>query len=404
MNDPHPIYFKDTYHVFYQYSCLPDDPYGGPHRWGHAASHDLVHWQHLPVAITPRSMASARIATSGRVAWSTTAASGRRSTRSRTSTSGCPPAGDKDLATFRKYPGNPVIQGPPPGLEIEGGMRDPWVWKESDDWYLILGSGLKGGQGAVVPLYKSSDLIHWQYLHPLYQGSAGQDGGFCECPAFFPLGDKHVLLLSNQATYLVGRYENHRFLPERRGRLDYGGVYVPQSVLDGKGRRISWGWVLETRGRDAQRQAGWAGMQTLPRVLIPATRWHPGLRAAEGTCVAAKRASPVPRDPAGRRYHATCWKACRVDNWKSPPNSRRSLPAPWDSPCWLAGRKWISSLIERRGPSVAKAGSPRWIWPPASLWHYESSSMAQWSKCSPMTACALRSGSTLHNRKRFRSP
>ena len=118
-----------------------------------------------------------------------------------------------------------------------------------------------------MPLYKSSDLIHWQYLHPLYQGQPGQDGGFCECPAFFPLGDKHVLLLSHQATYLVGRYADHRFVPECRGRLDYGGVYVPQSVLDAKGRRIVWGWVLETRGRDAQRQAGWAGLQTLPRIL-----------------------------------------------------------------------------------------------------------------------------------------
>jgi sucrose-6-phosphate hydrolase SacC (GH32 family) len=267
MNDPHPIYFKGAYHIFYQYSCLPDDPYGGPHRWGHAASSDLVHWRHLPVAITPKDHGIGE----DRHIWSgCLVGNGGVGTAVYTienidiwiSTSP-----DDSLATFQKYPGNPVIQGPPPGLEIEGGMRDPWVWKEADGWYLIVGSGLKGGKGAVVPLYKSPDLVHWQYLHPLYQGNAAQDGGFCECPAFFPLGDKHVLLLSNQATYLVGRYENHRFLPEHRGRLDYGEVYVPQSVVDGKGRRIFWGWVLEARGRDAQRHSGWAGMQTVPRVL-----------------------------------------------------------------------------------------------------------------------------------------
>ena len=267
MNDPHPIYFKGAYHIFYQYSYLLDDPYGGPHRWGHAMSKDLSHWGHMPAGITPREHGigadrhiwSGCLVDNGGVG---TAIYTIENIDIWTATSL-----DDDLATFRKHPGNPVIQGPPPGLEIDGGMRDPWVWKEADGWYLIVGSGLQGNQGAVVPLYKSSDLVHWQYLHPLYQGNPALDGKFCECPAFFPLGDKHVLLLSNQATYLVGRYENHRFLPERRGRLDYGGVYVPQTVLDGQGRRILWGWVQEARGREMQRQAGWASMQTLPRVL-----------------------------------------------------------------------------------------------------------------------------------------
>lgn len=118
----------------------------------------------------------------------------------------------------------------------------------------------------MLPLYKSTDLVHWQYLNLLYEASP-EDGPGSECPCFFPLGDKHVLFLSKLATYLVGRYENHRFLPEQRGRLDYGQVYVPLTVLDGQGRRILWGWVRETRNRDAQRKAGWASMQTLPRVL-----------------------------------------------------------------------------------------------------------------------------------------
>ena len=54
MNDPHPVFFKGAYHIFYQYSYLPDNPYGGPHSWGHAISSDLVHWRHMPVAITPK--------------------------------------------------------------------------------------------------------------------------------------------------------------------------------------------------------------------------------------------------------------------------------------------------------------------------------------------------------------
>ena len=214
MNDPHPIYFKGAYHIFYQYSFLPDSPYGGPHCWGHAMSGDLVRWIHMPPAITPkdhgigadRHIWSGCLVDNGAVG---TAIYTIENIDIWVSTST-----DDNLATFKKHAANPAIRGPPPGLPIAGGMRDPWIWKEDDGWYLIVGSGLEGGKGAVVPLYKSLDLLHWQYLHPIYQGNPAVDGGFCECPAFFPLGNKHVLFLSNQATYLVGRYENHRFLPD----------------------------------------------------------------------------------------------------------------------------------------------------------------------------------------------
>lgn len=268
MNDPHPIYFKGAYHMFYQYSFLPDAPYGGPHRWGHAMSQDLVHWKHMPPAITPKDHG---IAPDHHI-WSGCMVDNNGVGTSIytienidiwTSTST-----DDDLRVFKKYEANPIIKGPPPGLGIEGGMRDPWAWKEADGWYLIVGTGLQGGKGSVLPLYKSTDLVHWQYLHPLYQGDPAKgDGTFSECPFFFPLADKYLLALSGGAAWMTGTFKDQRFQPEKRGRLDYGRFYVPQTVLDGKGRRILWGWAMETRDGEAQKRAGWASMQTLPRVL-----------------------------------------------------------------------------------------------------------------------------------------
>ena len=43
-----------------------------------------------------------------------------------------------------------------------------------------------------------------------------------ECPNFFPLGDKHVLIVSvwpkHSVHYFVGTFVNERFTPETRGR------------------------------------------------------------------------------------------------------------------------------------------------------------------------------------------
>ena len=52
MNDPNGfIYYEGKYHLFYQY--FPYAPEWGTMHWGHAVSEDLIHWEHLGVALFP---------------------------------------------------------------------------------------------------------------------------------------------------------------------------------------------------------------------------------------------------------------------------------------------------------------------------------------------------------------
>src|SRR6185295_11326601 len=65
----------------------------------------------------------------------------------------------------------------------------------------------------------------------------------------------------------VGSYENHIFTPVYEGVLDYGTLYAPLSFVDDQKRRLLFGWLREARSEIDQRNAGWSGVQSIPRVL-----------------------------------------------------------------------------------------------------------------------------------------
>ncbi len=169
----------------------------------------------------------------------------------------------------------PVIAYPPKGLEVTG-FRDPAIWREGDGWYLTLGSGFKGKGGAIL-LYRSKDLRHWEYLHPLVEGPGNgktsvnpvDNGEMWECPDFFPLGEKHVLLISTmgKVRWKTGAYREHRFTVEKEGVVDWGSYYAAKTQKLPNGEVILWGWIPETRPEAEYRAAGWAGLMSLPRTL-----------------------------------------------------------------------------------------------------------------------------------------
>ena len=106
--------------------------------------------------------------------------------------------------------------------------------------------------------------ITGKYHNPICIGF----GEIWECPNFFRLGDKYVLIVSpeDEVKYAIGDYNNYRFYPESWYRLDLGGIksfYAPNTLVDSQNRRLLWGWIQGggTPGYP------WNGQLTLPRIL-----------------------------------------------------------------------------------------------------------------------------------------
>lgn len=269
INDPIPFYHDGKYHVFLQYN--PDGAYWGNMHWAHAVSGDLMRWRSLPIALapTPGGPDEKGVWTGCVVehegtfyAFYTGITPAEKFTQVQ-----CV-ATSRDLIRWEKYAGNPILSE-----KSESGwgdtFRDPQLWKEDGDWYMVIGGERPNRQGGAAYLYRcKGDLFHWDYLGVLNEGNVHETGYDYECPDFFKLDEKHVLITSREFTFWqTGRYENFRFIPEGMDKVDSNAFYAAKSILDGKGRRLLWGWLKESRPVEEHKQAGWAGALSLPRVL-----------------------------------------------------------------------------------------------------------------------------------------
>lgn len=282
MGDPNGlIQVGGVYHLFYQHArTLGPEP---RMHWGHSRSRDLVRWESLPVALTPEAYyhiaSGSAVDNGGEITAIYTGAEPQQQCLAM--------ATDPDLVHWRQYEGNPVIAGPPDGLAVTG-FRDPCVWREGDRWLMAVGSGVRH-IGGVILLYGSPDLRAWTYLGPLCTGNNRETGDMWECPSFFELGGRYVLVFNAlplpvdpsrmKAMYMVGAYEDGVFTRESLADLDlFGEVWAPQVFTDERGRRVLLAMAWEQR--DA-RPHGWSGCMTFPREVWADRKGRVGFRPVE---------------------------------------------------------------------------------------------------------------------------
>eukprot|EP00051_Salpingoeca_urceolata_P019770 m.291794 g.291794 ORF g.291794 m.291794 type:complete len:365 (+) comp19480_c0_seq2:2017-3111(+) len=208
LNDPNgPMYFNDRYHLFFQYN--PDGPKWGDMHWYHMVSKDLVHWDHLPVALAPDQPYDCGGIFSGSATIFHNVTTGKDipiltySVACGKAIVNAYPAdvSDINLTTWTKPGFNPVINVPP---SVSGGFRDPTTaWQGTDKvWRLLVGCG--DGEGTCE--YKSKDYVNWTYVGAFHSHGSGM----WECPDFYqiPSTDAYVLKASAGGDWwTVGSYK-----------------------------------------------------------------------------------------------------------------------------------------------------------------------------------------------------
>ncbi len=277
ISDPNgPIYHKDFYHTFYIHN--PFGSHGWPrsrNHWGHARSRDLVFWEHLPVALAPlfdreHRCNSGCLAIDGEgrplIFYTHVPLNNKKPNEQWAA------AGDDDLITWQRVSENPIFS-----LKTHGGprfsksWRDPFIFKTGGRTFMIVTANLDGQ--AVLPVYEAedADLLRWKYLGLLYRVPKSLTHSL-ECPNFFKLGQRWVLIGSPQTSpcavrYFVGSLDMKtiQFKPETQGLVDHldNFLYATNIIHDDRGRCVLLARVkhFKTKGR------AWNGCLALPRLL-----------------------------------------------------------------------------------------------------------------------------------------
>jgi sucrose-6-phosphate hydrolase SacC (GH32 family) len=186
-------------------------------------------------------------------------------------------ATSSDGIHFTKHPGNPIIAEPPQSLGYRD-FRDPYVWREADTYYLIIGSAVKDVGGTAL-LYRSKDLLTWEYRKRLMVGDRETSGVFWEMPIFIRLEDYHALIVCEvpgRASYWVGTWKDETFTPITTAprRLELFNHLLSPTPLHKGGQVIAMGIIPDERHPQECWTAGWAHHYSLPRVLSADASGH----------------------------------------------------------------------------------------------------------------------------------
>ena len=253
ISDPNgAIFWKGRYHLMYMIPCR---------GWGHVSSVDLVHWRVHPELPMFTNSGGAFVNKQG----VPTIISEKEGIQVAV-------AKDDNLDQWEVVSRKPWLKPGDPDY-AKYNCWDPHAWIEGDAYFAIFGCH-PHKRPTPATVFKLTDMAAWQYVGPLMACDMPDVEPFedISCPDLFRLGDKHMLLCITHmrgCRYYLGKFEKGQFHPESHGRMNWPGgtCFAPETLLDGKGRRIMWAWAIDRCPEADLAAAGRGGTLTLPRVL-----------------------------------------------------------------------------------------------------------------------------------------
>jgi fructan beta-fructosidase len=280
-NDPNGlVYNNGIYHLFYQHN-----PFGnqwGHMTWAHATSKDLLHWKHLPIAISEEN---------GIMIFSGTCVVDKNNTSGFGKKGKIPMVAVytghienvnqsqhiayslDDGVTWTKYTGNPVLD-----LNKKD-FRDPKIfwYGQKKYWVMCVMQPVEH----LVQFYSSKNLKDWKHLSDF--GPVGDTSGVWECPDLVQVPveglfnkKKWLLQTSQNASmqYFVGEFDGVNFKNENSidkiNRPDYGPDYyaaISYNQLPTSHLPTAIGWVNNWNYANDIPTTPWKSAISLPRNL-----------------------------------------------------------------------------------------------------------------------------------------
>ena len=271
VGDCMPFFHDGVFHLYYLRDTGHHSALGGMggHQWAHAASKDLIHWQHHPLAIAITEDWEKSICT-GSTFFHEGTYYGFYATRRPDWSQHLSFATSADGIRFEKQQPNPLAL-PPEGYRAEH-YRDPFVFYDvqTQQFHMLVTAWLNThplkNYGGCLAHLTSDDLQHWTVQAPfIIPGLEGAP----ECPDYFFWNGWYYLIFSNG---LVTRYRLSRtpFGPWQRPDEDVLDGYlarVMKTASFGDNRRIGVAWLGT---READKDTGrlqWGG-HTVFRELV----------------------------------------------------------------------------------------------------------------------------------------
>lgn len=273
VGDPMPFWWDGTFHLFY----LIDDGHHskfhglGGHIWGHAASRDLIHWEHHPLAVPlgEEGACDQYGICTGSVFHhegtfyafyaTRTLDKGRLDDPQRQVTERVCLSMSRDCIHFTKSPANPILS--PPSGYMRQHFRDPFILRDEETGRFrmlvtaCLDQPAAHGRGGCLAQFVSNDLSRWEAAEPfLVPGLVGVP----ECPDHFYWNGWYYL------TFLIGGWTRYRMSREACGpwhrprvdTIDGPGVNAMKTAPFGPDRRIGVGF--RSVRRDNRDDGGYA--------------------------------------------------------------------------------------------------------------------------------------------------